>query len=118
MSELPPIRRRGFQFGLRTMFVVVTLFAASLGWELSFIHQREVARMWLFENGGYIIPEDLSRPIFGSGIPFWRVLMGDESVLIVVLGRDTPQNDRPSFSTLFPEAEVEQTNDVFNSYKR
>jgi hypothetical protein len=44
MSESPLPRRRWFQFGLRTMFVVVTLFAMALAWvgySLNWVRQRQ-----------------------------------------------------------------------------
>ena len=35
-------RRRWFRFSLRTLFVVVTVFAAWLGWELNWIRERRL----------------------------------------------------------------------------
>ena len=40
MSHAPAIRRRCFQFSLRTMFAAVTLVALWLGWKWNWIHQR------------------------------------------------------------------------------
>ncbi|HEY2838671.1 MAG TPA: hypothetical protein VGJ26_05965 [Pirellulales bacterium] len=51
MNGLSLARRRWFQFGLRTMFVVVMLFAALLGWELKFVRERQT---WIEANFGWI----------------------------------------------------------------
>src|SRR5258708_1128616 len=37
MSENHPVRRRRFQFGLGTIFVLGTVFSVWLGWELKYI---------------------------------------------------------------------------------
>jgi hypothetical protein len=41
---IEPSRRRWFQFGLRTMFVVVTMFAVWLGYYANWIRQRNLVR--------------------------------------------------------------------------
>jgi len=41
MSTAPPTRRSRFQFGLGTLFVMVTLFACWLGWTLYQVRKRE-----------------------------------------------------------------------------
>ena len=46
-GNVPAPRRRWFQFGLRTLFVLTTLVALWLAWELSFIRERQA---WLREN--------------------------------------------------------------------
>jgi hypothetical protein len=104
--------RPWLQFGLRTMLVIVTLFAIWLGWELKYIRDRKEAKIWLLENGGYCVPEHLDRHIFGSSISFWRNLLGDAAIEEVVFGRDTPSSEQSRFAQLFPEAEVNQTNFV------
>jgi hypothetical protein len=48
-------RRRWYQFGLGTMFLLVTLFAVWLGWELHVVRRRAVARKQILACGGHII---------------------------------------------------------------
>jgi hypothetical protein len=48
MSDAPPKpKRRWFQFGLRTLFVLITLIALWLGYYANWIYQRREARKWL-----------------------------------------------------------------------
>jgi hypothetical protein len=44
--------RRGFQFGLGTMFLAVTALAVWLGWEMNIWRERQPMRRWVTENGG------------------------------------------------------------------
>ncbi|MBI2826035.1 MAG: hypothetical protein HYX69_15225 [Planctomycetia bacterium] len=50
----PKPRRRWFQFRLRTMFLLVTLFALWLGWQVNLARQRIAFREALFAKGGYV----------------------------------------------------------------
>jgi hypothetical protein len=52
--SLPAARRRWFQFRLRTLFVLTTLVALWLAWELSFIRERQA---WLRENPA-LVPDN------------------------------------------------------------
>jgi hypothetical protein len=40
MAEEAPTRRRWFQFSLRTMLLLVTVFGVWLGYEMNWIHSR------------------------------------------------------------------------------
>jgi len=51
-------RRRWFQFGLRTLFVLMTVVALWLAWELSFIRERQA---WLRENAA-LVPDSTLDP--------------------------------------------------------
>ena len=46
-----PLKRRWFRFSLRTMFVVVTVLGAWLGWTLKVRHDRAETRQWMEEQG-------------------------------------------------------------------
>ena len=65
-------RRRWFQFGLRTMFVVVALVAVFLGWELRLIRQRQAIVQMVRERGGLATTTPSPLP--------WRRLLGDEEM--------------------------------------
>ncbi|MBI2825910.1 MAG: hypothetical protein HYX69_14590 [Planctomycetia bacterium] len=68
-------RRRWFQFGLGTMFLLVTLFALWLAWELNFIHQRQAFLAWVdrknaeVTNAWFMVNPPRVPP---ATIPFWR----------------------------------------------
>jgi hypothetical protein len=86
MFQAAPTRRRWLQFGLRTMFVVVTVFAVWLGWELKFIRERQAFLSRMEEQGGLTIfagEEGESGVMYFEGqtpIPFWRRWLGDRAV--------------------------------------
>ena len=49
MAEEKP-KRRWFRFSLRTLFVLLTIFAfpmAWLGWQASIVQQRQAMRKWI-----------------------------------------------------------------------
>src|SRR5437870_2283588 len=96
------LSNRWLQISLRTMFVLLTLFAAFcawLGWQLNIVRERKAAMAeiqaaggscesqrdflwWLTGRWGMIeIPRKL---------PFWRYWMGDDDVGWI----DWPQRDR------------------------
>jgi len=52
-EPLPP--RRWFRFSLRTMFVVVTVFAVWLGYQVNWIRERKKLRVEWEESGGWIV---------------------------------------------------------------
>jgi hypothetical protein len=53
-------RRRWFQFGLRTLFIVMTVVALLLAWELSFIRERQA---WLRENPALVDQDATLLPV-------------------------------------------------------
>jgi hypothetical protein len=112
MTTAPQTRRRVFQFGLRTMFVAVTVFAVWLGDELKFVRDRQT---WIREN-------EYERERLGQGvvtihwltpaapIPFWRRWLGDRSVRSVELFANATNADLDRAKYLFPEASVSPPN--------
>ncbi|HEY4311956.1 MAG TPA: hypothetical protein VGN12_21085 [Pirellulales bacterium] len=108
-------RRRWFQFGLRSLLVVVTLLAFWLAWELHFIRERQrlirdyssPPKSWLF---GVLTPEKRQQdPSFRwPTIPFWRKWLGDEPVATVCINPFTYSDakDIESMAASFPEADV------------
>jgi hypothetical protein len=125
MSKDPPIRRRWFQFSLTSLFVLTTLIAIWLAWELAFIREREA---WLRENPGLADPDravaliritggttngTATLPVTNSPasppreafIPRWRKWLGDAPVATIV-DADFTDDDRAHLTRLFPEAEL------------
>jgi hypothetical protein len=95
------------------MFVVVTVFAVWLGWELKFIRDRRafLAAMDDLRTsetqdaiGMFISGTWLTTP--GTSLPFWRRWLGDEPQTIIILPRTSSEGDRETAVRLFPEAQV------------
>ena len=129
MPTPPKTRRRWFQFRLTMLFVLMTLVAVWLAWELSFIRERQA---WLRENAALVDPDSilaanfvtslstpLSRQITGTltfntvapgepkeSIPWWRNWLGDEAVSIILAGKDWTDDDHEQVVRLFPEAKI------------
>ncbi|HEY2841060.1 MAG TPA: hypothetical protein VGJ26_18035 [Pirellulales bacterium] len=116
-----PPRRRWFQFGLRTMFVGVTVFAVWLGWELRFIRERKsffeslkqqldiqdlaaARNVPVTAKYNYIIITPRTR----ATIPFWRKWLGDEAGFEVVrMPKTSSAIDLEKAKALFPESKIE-----------
>jgi hypothetical protein len=107
MSAAP--KRRWFQFGLRTMFVALTLFAVWLGWELKCIRERRAFIDWLRTSSvnGFTRGEVIENAAFNEPqrIPVWRQWLGDKSFQMVVLHDVTVEDGRTALR-LFPEARI------------
>jgi hypothetical protein len=117
MTEtLPPSRRRWFQFGLRTMFVVVTVFAVWLAWELKAVRDR---RDFLALIDAVDLAE--SKPMFSvfledrpplsatpGTIPFWRLWLGDKPIEKIHLPLNWSHEQLEKTRSMFPEARVSQ----------
>ncbi len=109
-----PTRRRWFQFGLWTMFAVVTAFGAWLGWELKFIRDREALLSWRDrkceverrESPGLVSPVALWVRPKPATIPIWRTWLGDEPAEFIVLPHAASTVDQERAKVLFPEALV------------
>jgi len=103
--------RRWFRFSLRTLFVVMTLAGALIGWlvwELRYIHDRTAMRGWILQHGGGV-PKPaaiLNLPNPATRIPFWRELLGDETAPVVILPPGLLTADLEQIKRTFPEAEV------------
>jgi hypothetical protein len=111
--------RRRFRWSLRTMFVVVTVFAVWLGWHFSDIHQRQVMRNLIKANKGAVVvdPRDDGNP--SPDIPKWRRLLGDEGAVDFIALPDTSSDEQVSqVRRLFPEAQVIRAKYRLNTYRR
>jgi hypothetical protein len=121
-AYMPPAskthRRRWFQFGLGTMFLLVTVFALGLKWEMNAVHRRTALRDWLEQNGGWtyekgsgITARTCARCIYVSGVPKdaapsippWRRSLGDRPLFFVVLPIGHTQGDFERARDTFPE---------------
>ena|GEM_PF-3510493 len=99
--------RRWYQFGLRTMFVAVTLFAIWLGWDLRTIRERKSVKQWIEANGGdcRTLPEMKGYP---GGLPdeslsAWQRWLGGESIFYITLPRMTTEADCSRIKNAFAE---------------
>ena len=98
------LKLRWFRFSLRTMFVVVTMFACWLGWNLHVVQNRQAARRLIVENGGVIFAirgmkispidadggpgaapfaYDIGLGEQSTSIPLVRRLLGDDFVALI-----------------------------------
>jgi hypothetical protein len=117
-TQTPP--RRWFRYSLRTMFVVVTLFALWLGWELKFIRDRRSflksmdemreAEMAQTANGLTVAFIGTIVRISDRGIPFWRRWLGDEAQALMTLPQSSTDADMENAKRLFPEATIDKSN--------
>ncbi len=110
--------RRWFAFSLRTLFIVVTMFAVWLGWELNFVRQRLALRKQLAAGAGWVLTVTEycgysacalpGRSVRADvmKIPFWRRWMGDEPIAQMGFDRGATAADRARARELFPEAYV------------
>ena len=131
MAEQAPtsaFMRRGFRFGLRGMFVAVTVIGCWLGWELRFVQKRKAMRQWGAETQlmirvsqkvpansvpGYNPPRynDPVRPEYKvPAIPFWRRWLGDEVIGYLLLSERCTKRDVQRAQDLFPEATIQTGN--------
>jgi len=112
--EKPP--RRWFVFSLRTMFVVLTIFACWLGWELRIVRQRQAMLRWVEEHGGHIDTYDapvhwvdMTDPEIQAmrrTFPAARRLFGDQPIALVLFeeGGQADDEDIDRIVAIFPEA--------------
>ena len=105
--------RRRWSFGLRTMFVVVSVTAIPLGlvaWQVHFVHERQHALSELRHAGGKLIP---SCPggggmggTFSHDVPLVRGWLGDEPVGAILLPSQYG-SEVANWQATFPEAIIE-----------
>ena len=113
MADLPPPRRR-FQFRLRTLMIVVTLFCVAAGGYIG--SQKKIVaerRAWLahLQEEGYtarigdivISGGDQSEP---NIVRRW---LGDKATFRISLPATLPDKDKETTLRLFPESTVTQT---------
>lgn len=96
----------GFRFSLRTLFVLVTIFAVWLGWQMHYIRQRQA---WSDQHSDFVIFEDEIRSVDSDSrrlIPWWRSLLGDRAMAGLVFDRPSAKQDRDHALALFPEITI------------
>jgi hypothetical protein len=91
------------------MFVVVTLIALWLGWELRFVRERQT---WLREHGALTVkvgpnPSYVPKKVIAP----WRIWMGDSYVPQITFPKDWSDQDRARPTRLFPEAHLFRLSD-------
>jgi hypothetical protein len=101
MRDTRMTRRRWFQFPLTYLFLLTTLVAIWLAWELSFIRERQT---WVREHEAALEPDPANTARVAS-IPWWRRLLGDEAVP-AIMDVDWPDQERARVEKLFPEAVI------------
>ncbi|HEY1601352.1 MAG TPA: hypothetical protein VGG64_17250 [Pirellulales bacterium] len=114
MTQSPTTRRRWFQFGLSTLFVLVTVLAVWLGWELHIVRERQAIRQRIAESGGRVYPSEQSESkllltslgmVTECRIPVWREWLGDEPVGFVRLKTSASYAELKKARLAFPEAQ-------------
>ena len=107
-------RRHWFRFSLRTLFVLVTLVACWLGWQMKFIRDRKEMRAWIVANGGNIGNSDdlfFDDP-FGESevsarqVSWLRHLLGDKGVDYIELSSEHSEPVCQRIAKLFPESKI------------
>ncbi len=104
-------RRRWLpRYSLRTLFIVLTVIGCWLGYELSWIRQRQKARQWLERAGGCYVELFALQQHPAPTIPFWRTWLGDQAVTAIVIPSNTWGATRgygiERLRQLFPETTV------------
>ena len=107
MPDHPPLRRL-FQFRLRTLMIVVTLFCTFAGWignQVRTAHQRKA----MFANCSqsiilYSFADEGDQFSLISPIKRW---LGDVSVQYMVVSATVDPADLKAIRETFPEAEIE-----------
>jgi hypothetical protein len=109
MPQALKTRRRWYQFGLGTMFFLVTVFAALMGWlawEWKFVLDRRAILKRLADGKGIVQVTNPGDQQWVN-LPFWRRWMGDRPIPCLILPEKTFSKDELKYvRSLFPEAEV------------
>ena len=116
MPDNPTPHRRWFRFGLRTMFVFVTLVACCLGYPLNWIRQRhsliDAPAQTGVEPEYEVISQSMSlrAPLQVGTIDAPRPLrwLGERGVHTLYIRADMPNAEVTRICGLFPEAEIER----------
>jgi hypothetical protein len=100
----PPGRRR-FRFGLRAMFVAVTLLAIWLGWNVHQVRNREKMRLYIVSQGGVIGNGTPVRP--WKTLPWtWSILGAEPVATIDLTAVEFSDDDVRHIEPWFPEADI------------
>jgi hypothetical protein len=104
MNDQAPPRLR-FRFSLKWLFLLVTLVACWLGWNLHLIHQREVVSRFIAErNAGFTLGPS---PKPWRNLPWtWRLLQVQPVQRIDVPRKGLDQADCDLIKASFPEADI------------
>jgi hypothetical protein len=114
--------RRWLQFSLRTAFVLWTIAAAWLGWNVYVVRERRTALEAMQPDHNFWVntASDWSRYWSTNAragnvglhelpaVSKIRVLLGDEAVQAIWCSPDTPKKELERLKRLFPEAQVVQ----------
>jgi hypothetical protein len=108
-AATPKSKRRWFQFSLRTLLLVVTVFSFIAGgytsWQRSIVNKRLAylqAHSHFWENGTCVVLVNGDRTQAPSGIRIW---LGDKPQDNVFVDSAT-REDTNSVALLFPEADI------------
>ncbi|HEY2841016.1 MAG TPA: hypothetical protein VGJ26_17815 [Pirellulales bacterium] len=118
--EKPP-RRRWFRYSLRTMFVVVTVVACCLGYQLNWISGRHSLIAASQKTGVEAEYEAVSQPmslraplkVETKDAPWPLRWFGERGVYTLYIRDDMPESEVARIRALFPEAEIER---VYKDY--
>jgi hypothetical protein len=111
---MPAASRRRWSYSLRTLFVLVTVFAISLGYYGNWARQRRAEVHWLVNKkrieavsmDGLLIRWDGKTPT----LPWLLQLFGEEPEAVIVVAIDEASADDlkhvESIRRLFPEAQI------------
>lgn len=95
------------RFTLRVV-LAVTVIVALLAWQGGLVYQRRATIERMRARGVHTHLGNAAVDLQARLNPI-RKLMGDESVRILYVPNDLPQDEVASFSTLFPEAIIKKT---------
>jgi hypothetical protein len=110
-------KRRRFTFSLRTLFVVVTLIACWLGWQVHVVQHRKAMLKQIEAGGGIVFVGDIEwrhspyivmiRPAdYAYKISAFRRFLGDRFVELIGFKRQLMDADRRAIEAI-PEAEID-----------
>jgi hypothetical protein len=111
VPTISPTRRRWFQFRLGTMFLLVTLSCVWLAWQVRIVRERQAMRVFIKEHRSIVTTlKDWQSPSGATppqiNVPFWRIWMGDEPIVEVILSHKLDHAEMEQVRALFPEAKV------------
>jgi hypothetical protein len=102
--------RRRFQFRLRTLMIVVTIFCVVggyVGHQVQLVHQRKLLLDWITAHNGEvsITLKSPGRPDYRPSIPWLRRILGDRAVAGIFFSSPLSVEDEGRFRDAFPEME-------------
>jgi hypothetical protein len=112
----PAPKRRWFQWSLRTLFVVVTLVACCLGYQLNWIRERH-SLIDVPQQTGVdpeydiaLMPMSLraSLQVETKDAPWPLRWLGERGVYTLYMRDDMPESEVARIRALFPEAEIDR----------